>query len=210
MRIGSILKCIAIRHTNQNTMKHWNFKFFLVAMLAFLSQKAFTQINYRQVGAIQVSIAGTSTLHDWTMTSNEATCHAVFEAGADGVPIKFQSVSFTMAAESLKSGKGAMDHNAYSALKTDKHKNISFQLSSAQISQKVVQAKGNLTIAGVTKPIDLNVTYDSKSGNPAFRVNKKIKMSEFGVEPPSFMFGSVKTGDEITISIDVTLTPSKI
>jgi hypothetical protein len=40
--------------------------------------------------------------------------------------------------------------------------------------------------------------------------SKKIKMTDFNVEPPSFMFGSVKTGDEITVTFDVTLAQIKI
>jgi hypothetical protein len=44
----------------------------------------------------------------------------------------------------------------------------------------------------------------------SFKGSKPIKMSEYNVEPPSFMFGSVKTGNDITITIDVTLTPDKL
>jgi hypothetical protein len=33
----------------------------------------------------------------------------------------------------------------------------------------------------------------------------RIKMSEYNVEPPSFMFGAMKTGDEITVKFNVTL-----
>jgi hypothetical protein len=36
-----------------------------------------------------------------------------------------------------------------------------------------------------------------------------MKMSDFQVEAPSFMFGSVKTGDEITISFNIDLTAVK-
>jgi hypothetical protein len=36
-----------------------------------------------------------------------------------------------------------------------------------------------------------------------------MKMSDFQVEAPSFMFGSVKTGDEITISFNIDLQTAK-
>jgi polyisoprenoid-binding protein YceI len=178
----------------------------IAAVFAVLS--AAGQVNYKQTGA--VIIAGTSTMHDWTMTSKEATYSAGFEVSADGTPTKLNTVSVTLPAESLKSGKGAMDNNAYKALKTDKNKEITFQLTSSKITGKSITCTGNLTIAGTTKPVDVDVTYEVKNGNLVCKGSKKIKMTDFNVEPPSFMFGSVKTGDEITVTFDITLTQIKL
>ncbi len=178
----------------------------IAAVFAVLS--AAGQVNYKQTGA--VIIAGTSTMHDWTMTSKEATYSAGFEVSADGTPTKLNTVSVTLPAESLKSGKGAMDNNAYKALKTDKNKEITFRLTSSKITGKSITCTGNLTIAGTTKPVDVDVTYEVKNGNLVCKGSKKIKMTDFNVEPPSFMFGSVKTGDEITVTFDITLTQIKL
>jgi polyisoprenoid-binding protein YceI len=178
----------------------------MAAVFAVLS--AAGQANYKQTGAI--TIAGTSTMHDWTMTSKEANYSAGFEIGADGTPTKLNTVTLTVPAESLKSGKGAMDNNAYKALKTDKNKQITFQLTGSKISGKVITCTGNLTIAGTTKPVDVDVTYEVKNGTVVCKGSKKIKMTDYSVEPPSFMFGSVKTGDEITVTFDVTLSQIKI
>jgi polyisoprenoid-binding protein YceI len=115
-----------------------------------------------------------------------------------------------LAAESLKSGKGAMDKNAYNSLKTDKHKQITFQVTSTKITGRNIICNGNLTIAGVTKAIEVSAVYDNRNGGFGFKGSKKFKMSEYGVEPPTFMFGSIKTGDEITISFDVALSPIKL
>ena len=183
---------------------------FITGIMLGISFFAAAQVNYRQSGNIKVTIAGTSTLHDWTMVSTEATCNAVIETNAEGQPVKIQSIAFSLPAESLKSGKGAMDNNAYNSLKTNKFKQISFRLLTARVSEKQVFCSGELTIAGTAKTIDIQAPFELKAGNPVFKVVKKIKMSEFNVEPPSFMFGSVKTGDEITITVDVPLTPSKI
>jgi polyisoprenoid-binding protein YceI len=180
----------------------------MAAIFAVLS--AAGQANYKQSGASTISIAGTSTMHDWTMTSTEANYNATFEVGDDGTPTKLNAVTFTLPAESLKSGKGAMDKNAYNALKTDKNKQITFQLNTAKIAGKAITCSGNLTIAGTSKPIDVEVTYEVKNGNLVCKGSKKIKMTEYNVEPPSFMFGSVKTGDEITVTFDVTLSQIKL
>jgi len=174
-------------------------------MLANLS--GFAQ-SYSLSGAPLITVAGTSTMHDWTMTSKEATCQATFETDANGNPTKISSLVINIPAESLKSGKGAMDKNAYNALKTDKNKQITFQISSTQINGKSISSNGNLTIAGSTKSTDVTATFELLSNKSIqLKGSKTLKMTEYKVEPPSFMFGSVKTGDEITISFQLTLTP---
>jgi hypothetical protein len=35
-------------------------------------------------------------------------------------------------------------------------------------------------------------------------------MTEYNVEPPTFMFGSVKTGDEINVIFDLAFAPVKL
>lgn len=167
--------------------------------------------NYRVSGTPKIMIAGTSTIHDWEMTSSQADLKATFETDATTTPTKLASLTVSISAESLKSGKGAMDKNAYTSLKTDKNKLITFQLTSATINGKTIDTKGNLTIAGTTKPIEISTTFEIQGdGSLKFKGSKKIIMSEFNVEPPSFMFGSVKTGDEITLTFEITMSPSKL
>jgi polyisoprenoid-binding protein YceI len=149
-------------------------------------------------------------MHDWTMTSQEAILNAGLEVNPEGVLTKINSVSVTIPAESLKSGKSAMDKNAYNSLKTDKHRQITFQLTGAKLTNQNILCTGNLTIAGTTKPIEMEVTYDERSQGFNFKGSKKIKMTDYGVEPPTFMFGSIKTGNEITVMFDVTLAPIKL
>lgn len=180
----------------------------MAAILAVLS--AAGQANYRQSGTSTVMIAGTSTMHDWTMTSTGANYNATFEVNADGTPSKLTTVAFTLPAESLKSHEKAMDKNAYKSLNTDKYKDITFQLTSSKITGKTISCNGNLTISGTTKPVEVDVTYEAKNGTLVCKGSKKIKMTDFKVEPPSFMFGTIKTGDEITITFDVTLSQVKL
>jgi len=193
--------------TQKNRVKTW-IQVFMILLIASVS--SYGQTNYKQSGTTTVSIAGTSTMHDWTMTSQTANYAASFTMNADGTPSSLDKVTFTMPAESLKSKEKAMDKNAYKSLKTDEYKDITFDLTSAKIVGKTITCSGKLTISGTTKPIDVDVTYEVKNGNLVCKGSKKIKMTDFKVEPPSFMFGTIKTGDEITITFDATLTPNKI
>ena len=182
----------------------------LMLAIVFMAMTGKSQDRYVQTGSSIISIAGTSTLHDWTMTTSEATCEAAFEMNAQGKPASLTSLVVTIAAESLKSGKNAMDKNAYAALKTDKHKQITFQLVSAKIEGKTIQINGKLTIAGVTRPVEVQATFETLSdGTMQFKGTRQIMMTDYNVEPPSFMFGSVTTGNEITVAFDMVLTPRK-
>jgi len=168
------------------------------------------QNHYTQGNTARISISGTSTMHDWTMTTDKATYDAVFETNSQGDPLLLTSLSFSVPSESLKSGKSGMDKNAYSALKTDKNKQITFQLTSGKIEGKTIRCLGNLTMAGTTKQIEVDATYTIQTdGSIQCKGSKKLAMSDYNIEPPSFMFGTVNTGNEITVSFDVILALKK-
>ncbi len=168
------------------------------------------QVKYH-ASNIKVAVAGTSTLHDWDMSTEKAKCDITFNF--DGINISgLTSLNFDLPAETLKSHHSGMDKNAYKALNTDKYPDISFTSNYANIrpngaNSYVISAKGNLTIAGVSKDVWLaGVTTVNPADMSVQTVGSvKIKMSEYKVEPPSFMFGAMKTGDEITVKFDLTL-----
>jgi hypothetical protein len=181
--------------------------FLLFVISTSVGNTLFAQILYKQTGISNVTISGTSTLHEWTMSSKEAKCQATFEINTDGTPTKLNSLSLTVRAESLKSDHLAMDKNAHSSLNTEEHKSITFDLKSATIVQKNIQCIGNLTIAGITKEITVDAVYKVMPNYSLLCTgSKKINMSDFEVDAPSFMFGTVKTGDEITVKFSISFT----
>ena len=122
----------------------------------------------------------------------------------DGKLTRIQQLDFIVIAESLKSGKSGMDKNTYKALNTEKYKQITFKLSKVNninCSGDVckVSVNGNLTISGSTKPI--NISFDMKIEESKISLigSKTIKMTDFGVDPPKAMFGTITTGDAIDI-----------
>ena len=178
------------------------------ALFVFLALPLAAQ--YKLAGGGSMEIKGTSTLHDWEMKSSALSGQADFQIeGAElkGIP----TLNFTMAAETLKSGKDAMDKNAYKSLKTSSNKNITFQLTRVTSVTKSgsgyeVTAEGKLQIAGTTKTTTIKALCTVSGNTIKCKGEKTFKMSEYQVEPPSFMFGSVKTGDEITALFEITFT----
>lgn len=193
--------------TNPNNYRILTLLFF---SSVFCIKQSIAQTQYRQSGDSYITISGTSTLNAWTMTSEGGEFLANFDLNTDGTPQKLNSLSVSIPSKSLKSGHGAMDKNAYSALDADVHKTIDFRLSSATIKSQTIYCVGNLTVAGVTKLISVEVSCQKLPKQLLlFTGSKEFKMSEFNVEAPEFMFGTVKTADEITISFNITLIPKK-
>ena len=143
---------------------------------------------------VRTVVSGTSTLHDWKMTSANGTFSGTVSGNA------IQDVQYSMNSKSIKSGKGAMDNNAYKAMQADKYPNITFSANSINMGKGTMT--GKLTVTNTTKTITLPVNV-SKAGN-TYTVwgSAAIKMTDFGVKPPSFMMNTVKTGNDITITVN--------
>ena len=114
-----------------------------------------SQTKFSAKSNISMSVSGTSTMHDWVMKSTTGDCSATFVEDASGKLTDITGLSFTVSSKALKSGKDAMDKNAYKALKADKNPNISASLKSAEVTTKdnktyMIKAIVKLTIAGKT------------------------------------------------------------
>ncbi|NEN23131.1 YceI family protein [Cryomorpha ignava] len=147
-----------------------------------------------------MKVSGTSTLHDWHMDVESFTAKASLNGES------LENARFTAEVKSMKSGTSSMDDNTYEAMKEEDYPRISFQSSSISGKEGKLTIKGNLTIAGVTKPITMNTTLE-KWAEKSMTVKGKytFKMSEFGIDPPRAMLGTIRTGDEITIDFNLVL-----
>lgn len=100
-----------------------------------------------------------------------------------------------------------MDKNTYKALNTKKYPNITFVLSSGNVTAQgsnnyQLKGMGKLTIAGNTLVTDMVVNMKYNPADKSFTCTgvKKFKMTDYGVKPPTAMMGTIKTGDAISIA----------
>ncbi|HOZ87535.1 MAG TPA: YceI family protein [Bacteroidia bacterium] len=153
-----------------------------------------------------VTIHGTSNLHAWDETVGLVSGNGTFTPNSDGSS-NLEDINIKMEVRSIRSSKGAvMNNNTYKALKADVYPQIIFSISSPvksiQINtvEKTITAKGNLTIAGVTKPVNLLVKIVMlPQGRLLFEGSQSIKMTDYNIKPPTALLGTLKTGNEITI-----------
>ncbi len=166
-------------------------------LLTFFALIFFGWINAQTLNGktTKISVDGTSPMHDWTMTASAAT----FTGKLTGNTLT--NVKFIMPVKNLKSAKGKMmDNKAYEALKADKNPNITFTANSINVGKSNVA--GKLTIAGVTRDITLPVSVVKNGSSYQITGTEQLKLSDFGMARPGFM--GVKTGDAITVSVNIT------
>lgn len=173
-----------------------------VAFLVLSFQFGFAQKTFKIDGKPSLAVSGTSTLHDWEMPSNTAT-GSMTATEENGKISAITSLTVEMPAESIKSGKKAMDKKAYEAMKTDKHKTVKFSLRSASKSGDTWTLTGTFNIAGTAKQVNLKAKETASGGVYGLSGSYSFKLSEYGITPPTAMMGTIKTGDDVKISFNV-------
>jgi polyisoprenoid-binding protein YceI len=188
-------------------------KTILVFLATTLIHEVHAQTN-SYLKSVKASVYGTSTLHDWE--SKVTTVEYKGSLQTEGNIIKtIKDVEVKIPVESIKSKEGEiMDHKTYEAFNSDKNPYIIFTFSSTKVivdAMKTVniEASGNLTMAGTTRPLTLIVQGKMlENGDLQLFFSKKINMKDFNMKPPEAVLGTIKVGDEVTVNFDMVLTPS--
>lgn len=172
-----------------------------------LSQSTSYTIN----GNSQITVAGTSTVHDWIVEINKIQSDLALVSRGNKIAISNTSIEIRV--DDMKSGKSRMDRLMHDALKKDKHPEISFRLDPAQtvIDESMnVKAVGSIKIAGVERPVSVDLEGKKIGSNEIhFTGSKSLKMSDYDVDPPTAMLGTIRAGNEITLNFDLYYSPDK-
>lgn len=152
----------------------------------------------------KIEIDGTSNIHDWTINAERFQANLSVQK-EDSKILNIQSLELKLVAASLKSGKSGMDKNTYKALNTDKYPNITFQLSekAAIKTNTTAVLKGVLKISGKTQHVTIPVKVEEKDDKIHLTGNHEIDMTAYGIEPPTAMFGTISTGEKVTVKFNL-------
>jgi polyisoprenoid-binding protein YceI len=152
-----------------------------------------------------IKVLGTSNVHDWSMTSMAATSQGDFKFNEQNQLKSLNSFSLSLDVKSLKSEHSSMDTRTYKAINADQYPKIVYKLTSAVVSpiagnKYLIKTKGELTIAGATQTISMDVTALVGTNNTiSCTGEEKIKLTDYKITPPSFMLGTMKVYNDLTI-----------
>lgn len=163
----------------------------------------------------KIWIDGTSNLHDWSCKATQLDATVELDASAAArvaaaAPKALKRVEVKIPVRSLKCNHGGMDGNVYKALKADDDPEISYIMASFDAAPSegadsfVVHAVGTLTIAGKENKIDMDVTATRlPDGTVKATGMVPVKMTDYGIKPPTAIFGRLKTGDEVKVNFEL-------
>jgi polyisoprenoid-binding protein YceI len=179
----------------------------------FISASNPASNRYLLAKGYTITILGTSNIHDWNETVGTVFGEGSVTWNTDG-SFNLNAVNLTMEVPSIKSDMGStMNNNTYKALKSDKYPEIIFTLTAPVTSIKggptatSISAKGTLFIAGIKRSITMLIKVSAPNhGELTFEGSQTVKMTDYGISPPTALLGTMKTGDEITINFKTSFT----
>jgi hypothetical protein len=217
-------------------------KITLLLVTALSLQAADQKTTYAARSGSKMRIEGTSNIHDWQVESSiiggmmEVGSGFPTEPGQAATPGKMDAKAEAfITVRSLKSiekdGRpysDAMDAIMYEKLKASEdpatkkvpYPRIEYRLSELVLKEVpkakdgayVLDAKGDLAVAGVTNKIEMPVNV-TPMADKKLKVTGTvtIKMTDFKIEPPApkLAFGLIKTGDPVKLIFEWILAPRK-
>ncbi|SHN14071.1 YceI family protein [Mucilaginibacter sp. OK098] len=184
----------------------------IMAVIIFLVMPQFlrAQAIYKLLPGkdVAIKVLGSSNVHDWTETATGLESQGDFKFEGDQLR-SLRSFSFAVDVKSLKSDHESMDNRTYKTIKADKFPTVTYKLSSAvvtlvQKNKYAIKATGDLTIAGNTQTIVLNVSAVVNADNTiSCTGSQKIQLTDYKIDPPSFMLGAMKVKNDLTIQFNL-------
>lgn len=157
---------------------------------------------------------GTSTLRSWSCTAPRIDAAIDADDGAVTTVLAGQkavkAVTLTFSVAQLDCDNNKMNRHMMKALNAEGHQTIRFRLTGYELARGSTVTgtlQGTLQLHGQTRPISFPATFAAASG--ALRVTGQypLKMTEWGVDPPTLMMGTLKVGEVVTVNFDLQLQP---
>jgi hypothetical protein len=160
----------------------------------------------------RVTVDGTSNRDAWTVKAGEVHGHVLVAATGSGLTVS--GGSFTVPAGKMVSTEGViMDRLMHGALKASAHPNIVYELGSpVTIGNGAgpfsLPTTGRVTIAGVTKDVAQDITVERQpDGSLRFTGSTPVILRDFGITPPTAMFGALRTGNRVVVNFELFVKP---
>ena len=172
----------------------------LVALVAMSAQAAEgTRLTASTASAVVLD--GSSNLAAWRCRGTSVDALMVIAAPPDDLDA-VEDFRLRIPVSAFYCGNPIMESDLRRALKAQQHPMIEFSFVRG-IGDRIA---GDLTLAGVTRRIELTVSAERLSPT-RFRICAELplRMTDFAIKPPTALFGAIRARDRLTVSFDLIL-----
>jgi len=168
----------------------------------------------------EMYVEGGSTVHDWSCPIEElgGTLRATTSDSETAAPMSGVSdAQVQVPVDAIQCDNGTMNEKLREALQVNAYPEVYFSLSEAQVSPLPdsgdtwfsVDAAGELILAGERRQIDLPVQ-GRRLDDGALRLtgSHTIRLSDYDVDRPSAVLGTIKVSKKVTVHFDLMATPT--
>ncbi len=182
---------------------------------------AAAQIHYVPTDESRVWIEGSATTRDFTCSTQhldgrarlpaEATRTSLRELGEDEPATP--ALHATVPVRTLDCGRRRQNRDLYEAMKADEHPAIHYELLDVEVVAEpdsagapyVLNATGRLTVAGVARTVSFRLEGRRLAdGRVRARGSLPLKMTDFGIDPPTALLGLIRVRDDLVVHFDIT------
>jgi hypothetical protein len=164
----------------------------------------------------QVWIEGSSNVGGWSCRATGFDARVEVADGQalsdDAVASLLRSIVVRVAVRDLKCGNRKMDHDLYAALGAGDAGRPAFIVAQFDVIADSAMAssiatRGSLAVAGRERPTAAPVAIENtRDGLVHARGAVPLRMTDFGVTPPTGLFGLIRSRNEVTVHFDLAVS----
>jgi polyisoprenoid-binding protein YceI len=152
----------------------------------------------------KIWVDGTSNVKAFSCTATKIDANV--DAQPNAAPATaVKSASLVIPVNALDCRNETMNEHMKKALKMNGNPQITWRMTSYAVEGTSVVINGFLTIAGKENPIQLQGVGSADNGVLRVKGTKQFKMTEYGVKPPTMMFGTMRVNDLVKVGFDIAL-----
>lgn len=195
-----------------------------ISIITFLTFLATVQLAEAQNSDVQLTlepgyemkIDGSANVRSWDadITTIDAT-FVLSEFDFSGLgsltPDHFKTMELSIPVRDIESDSGRLTRNLQGYLKRDEHPNITFNMNevdsvTVEGNEATITASGIVNAAGVDHETTMIVTATLNDGTITFSGAQDLLMTDFNIDPPTAVMGTIRARDEITIIYTLTFS----
>jgi len=177
---------------------------------------------YVQSGSV-LFIKGSSNINSFVFKASEVYGTGNLEADSPSPVNSLNDNKYTTArvcvsilVKSLDSGNEKRNNDMYEAINAEEFPFIHYELISGEVVKHpdinldwfYVQTKGELSIAGKTNTIEMNIQMRQlPDGRFNVKGSKSILMTDYGIKPPTAFLGLIKADDRLEVHFNIIAAP---